>query len=695
MALQQQLRQFQVSVGEIPLSDNQVIATIERYLDEYIQWLTTSPAAAVWSDCLALHAPLKKTEWEQEIATSEPVALLLSPLHPLRLAWHCYAQKVLDEALTSKICTAAGILDPHTVPGILALPMFRGTTLLNWTTFLAVGCNQSHWSFFWNKDFLGNRDEKKVLIPILEWLVLALNGLTIGFTPSQARRSLDEVSSILSARATLRIGLVGDNQESTGCIEGLLDWCQSTFQGSEEEVFQGLPRASEVYDLREQPIFPSAAALAMLSEETDERVRWFSRSTSPMLRNMDMIILDQVGTREVRGVPAQSRSPLAPGALLRVDIRQDIGDAPTIQESRIGYQEEDFPTFAGHILKATTAIETLALKDHHLSHLQFIPNQRAIGSRLNESRFIAATSSQVDPACFIRGTRSYGGYLWDYELPGTLGFDQQNAGYYLVAKPSHSMRRALVSTMSEIVPSHLTESLVDELLDEVSRRGVPVLKRLVGGGNHARGELGVLLGVRLLQDAFRIHKGEIRLPVIQDGCIHLLLSVDSYREPFRQFQRDLGKDTLGERPDVLVFAIYLPHDGQPTQIKMTPLEIKFRDRSLSPTETKEALQQAAALGKVLDVLWAQESPNQLWWTCTRALLAQCLDQAFRVYADTRIHSIESEKWTQHHQEVLHDIIVEPRSIWRTCRWLPTNGCTPLSLSVGVLLSRAPTPQTAM
>ena len=76
IALQQQLQQFQISLGEIPLSDKRVVVSIEEYLREYIQWLTMNPAAAAWSDCLALHAPLKKTEWEQEIGTSEPVALL-------------------------------------------------------------------------------------------------------------------------------------------------------------------------------------------------------------------------------------------------------------------------------------------------------------------------------------------------------------------------------------------------------------------------------------------------------------------------------------------------------------------------------------------------------------------------------------------------------------------------------------------
>ena len=370
---------------------------------------------------------------------------------------------------------------------------------------------------------------------------------------------------------------------------------------------------------------------------------------------MDIVILDQVGTREIRGIQATSRSVLAPGVLMKFDIRQDIGDAPTIQESKIGYQDAVCEGVEAALLEATIRIESSALKDNSLSHIQFRPNQRSIGSRLEESRFVAATSSQVDPACFIRGTGDFGGYLWDYELPSSLGFDRQNAGYYLVAKPSHAMRKAILATFKEVVPHQLPDTTIDELLHEVSRRGIPVLKRLASGGNHARGELGVLLGVRLLQDAFRSVKNVERLPVVQGNCVHLLLPVDSYREPFAQFQRDLDKKASRERPDILVFSIHLPGNG-PVQVKVSPLEIKFRDHAMSRQEAKDALQQAANLGNLLDALWVQDAPNTLWRACTRALLAQCLDQSFRVYADPVLHERESTEWTQVHQRVLHDVI---------------------------------------
>ncbi len=653
--VRQYLRNFQVTIGEMPLAEQGLAKVIERYLYEYTQWLLQEPEAALWTDCIALYAPVMRVEWEREIATSEPTAILLSPLHPLRLAWHSYAQRVLDEALTTKPCTAAGTINPHATPGILALPIYSGDTLLAWRTFFAVGCNQPHWSLLWNRDFLGNVAEKKVSSSTLEWLGFTLNGLTGGFTPSQAKRSLKEVSALLSARATLRVGLVGDSQESAGCIEGLVDWCKTTFSSSEEVSLESFPRSGEIYDLRDKPSSPSVTALAILSEETDERVRWFSRGVSSALENMDIVILDQVGTREIRGVKAVSRSPLAPGALMKIDIRQDIGDAPTIQESKISYQDATYEGIEGAILKATIHIESSARKDNSLSHIQFKPNQQAIGSRLEESRFVAATSSQVDPACFIRGTRDFGGYLWDYELPGSLGFDRQNAGYYLVAKPSNAMRKAIIATIEEVISHQLPEDVIDELLNEVSRRGIPVLKRLASGGNHARGELGVLLGVRLLQDAFRPTKSVERLPIVQGNCVHLLLPVDSYREPFSQFQRDLDKTRSGERPDILVFSIHLPESGS-IQVKITPLEIKFRDHIMSKQESKEALQQAANLGSLLEALWVQDAPNTLWRTCTRALLAQCLDQSFRVYADPALHKKDSEEWTQMHQRILHDVI---------------------------------------
>src|SRR3546814_9531448 len=50
----------------------------------------------------------------------QPVAIMLSPLHPLRVGWHVVAQRILVEAdEAGKPCPAASVLDPDCVPDIV------------------------------------------------------------------------------------------------------------------------------------------------------------------------------------------------------------------------------------------------------------------------------------------------------------------------------------------------------------------------------------------------------------------------------------------------------------------------------------------------------------------------------------------------------------------------------------------------
>src|SRR5205823_4875824 len=134
------------------------------------------------TDCIAIYGALENPQAGQATATGEPLAVLLSPLHPLRLAWHSVAQRVLGEALQSRRCPAAGLLDSHASPAILALPLYRGGTAVTWRAFFAVGCNEPHWSLLWNRDFLGDSAEKRALLETLSMLGVVPRGLVGGFT---------------------------------------------------------------------------------------------------------------------------------------------------------------------------------------------------------------------------------------------------------------------------------------------------------------------------------------------------------------------------------------------------------------------------------------------------------------------------------------------------------------------------------
>ena len=342
---------------------------------------------------------------------------------------------------------------------------------------------------------------------------------------------------------------------------------------------------------------------------------------------------------------------------MRFNTRKDIANGTILQESRVSRYDGSLSGIEEGIVKATTTLENLAKEKGDISHIEFKPNQKAIELRLAQSRFVAATSSQIDPACFIRGVGTHGAYLWDYELPETLGFDENQSGYYLIAEPSDSMKDAILESARLITKASLR---AESLLEEISKRGIPVLKQLASGGTRARGELGVLLAVRLIQDAFRQGGSGIRLPVITDECMHVLLPVDSYWKPFSQFRKALNQGG-NERPDILVIAIHLPKNEQ-VRVKITPVEVKFRASKMPNGEIRQALRQAKNLGELLSEIWVSTPENELWSVCSKSLLCQCLEHAFRIYADPNVHDLSDDEWTKKHENVLHDILTGQASI---------------------------------
>ena len=302
--IREKLQKEHRTIGEIDLDNQNWIATATDYLNDYLVWLKQQPEVATWADCIAIHAPSQNVQAGEETATGEPIGLLLSPLHPLRFAWHCHSQRVLKESLLTKRCPAAGLLDPSACPALFSLPLYRGEIQVTWRTFVIVGCNEPHWSLLWNVDHIGDSKERECLISILENLGIIPKELSGGFTISQTRRALEEVSGILSARASLRVGFFGSSKESSNCANGLIGWCNEHFRLDEEKGKIGFPISCEIYDLRANPSNPSAAEIADLSEETSERVRWFSirpRQQSHNMDNMDLVVLDQVGTLERKG----------------------------------------------------------------------------------------------------------------------------------------------------------------------------------------------------------------------------------------------------------------------------------------------------------------------------------------------------------------------------------------------------------
>jgi DNA phosphorothioation-dependent restriction protein DptH len=651
LAARESVRQYLVSkqqtISEAEFNDPPLVALVEAYLAAYVAWLGQTPGQAMWLDTLAIHSAAWNSQAGHHVPSDEPVVILLSPLHPLRLGWHCVAQLQLADGLAHK-CPAAGLIDPSGAPdaGAWSFNTGQGTTA---RAFLSLPCKNPHWAVLINHSFLNQDQERVSVLRQVTALGLDVQGVAGGFTVPQAIDSLQEVARLLPARATLRVGLVGTPESSTACADGVIEWCKGVHEEGAEEI---RPYHVDVFDTRESPD-PSPEQLASLSEKTEERVKWFRLAQNAVPPRLDLTIIDQLGTRSPTAASGEARSAVGDGALYRVRVRQDFQNAKTLSESRVGQEAPAPANFRDRVRQAIQQFEVLALTDNGSSQFRFRPNQDAIGNRLNNSTFLAVTSSQIDPACIVRGVSGQSGYLWDYELPGMLGGPDSNVGYYLLAKPLEAMRTA-VKRSAALIVSPPPDPV--GLLDEISRHGIPILKRLASGGTQSRGELGLLLAVRLLQDVFRGTAVAARLPVWKDRCVHLVLPVDPYEEPFERIRRELCKSsTTAQRPDLLIIAIYFPPQG-PASLKLTPVEVKFREGNLPLVDARSALRQAENLGKVAHAVWSQPPVNDLWAVCGRALLAQCLDFAFRIYADPAIHLHTTDEWTRMHQDVLQDVL---------------------------------------
>jgi MoxR-like ATPase len=641
-------------IGEIPFDEPALRTLAEVYLTEYNQWLGGGGADVTWFDAIAVHAAATNDQVGGFFASPEPSAILLSPLHPLRVGWHCCAQQSLAEAL-NRTCPAAGLLDPSGCPDIGLWSLHQGHDIAVPRAFFSVACEEPHWSVLLNRTYLGQAPIELALARLAA-LGLQTRGLPGGFSRSQAYNSVEEVAKLLPGRATLRIGLVGDRDESSACARGVWSWCAVNCDEDQDQTVA--PSSVEVFDMR-RSTEPTAEQLATLAEETSERVKWFRVERLPADLPQDLVLLDQLGVDAPGGDKGASRTATGPAALVRIRTREDSRNAMQLKESRIGRAEASSTGLSAALTSLCVAFESLALRDNDTAHFTFRPVQQAIGSRLNQATYVAVTSTQIDPACIIRGMRTQQGYLWNYELPGALTGDEERAGYYLIASPMEAMIRA-ISQSAQLAAA--TPPPVRDLLDEISRRGIPILKRLAAGGSQARGELGLLLAVRFLQDAFRAASTRVGLPVWRGRCIHLILAVDPYESSFDGLRRALRLQTSEQRPDLLVFSIRMPRADERTRVKITPVEVKFRQGQMPGSEMRDALEQASSLAALLDALWVKALPSNLWTICSSGLLGQILELAFRIYADPAVHGKPAEEWARAQEQVISAVLNQKADI---------------------------------
>lgn len=651
-------------LGEWLRQDTAFQSLVEEYLDAYTLWLESSPEIAPWSDVVVVAS----LEPGQRTLARSPDAILLSPLHPLRMAWHALAQRVLDDAaLSAEPCPAAGIFDPGVVPDILHLPLVspEGVEMV---PFLAIETNTDYWSVLWNGRRLRELAERSRAAPFDATFGITIGGISAGFSAAQVSRALNDVCNVLCAKPVLSVAVSSAGGATDACNDGLVQWSSERYAESDKPARIGTTgsRRLDVFDMRDNLSRPDDATIANLSEDTLNHVRWFGHP--PEGKSLDLGIIAQLDSSEPDTAETPTLSALGAGALIRHRVRRQLPSEFLSESRQSRHAEPVGDTLADKVAACVTQLESSPVK---AVGLRFAPNVHAIGDMLErrQADFVAVSSSAIDPACFLGGWLPQS-YLWDYDLPSYSQRAGDTNGYYLLSRVKDSDCDALRRALSRLPGcDDLPDEKVGPILLEVARRGIPTIRGLSGDDTGATGDLGLFVAARLLQDRFRNGGSADSLVPVMDGSSHeptiaLVIPIDPFRGYLDDLARVLNRDRSEggfSRPDLLVVNAVFGLDG--VRLHLTPVEVKCRlGTILSTNDSKDALNQAKSLSSLLSKLASHQNELSIWRLSYQHLLLSIIGFGMRVYSQHEDLAGSGADWSALHERIASSILADANCV---------------------------------
>jgi DNA phosphorothioation-dependent restriction protein DptH len=648
-------------LGEWMHRDIEFSQLVETYLDEYAAWLSSEPTVAAWADVVLVASASGTTKTLDQ----EPDAIILSPIHPLRLAWHCAAQGVLLDAVRENApCPAASILDPDSIPDSFPLPLRQADGSIVYRPFISVEVDTDYWGVLWNGSRLSTLEKRSSEGPFGADMGIQVGGVSSGFSSAQVMRALDDTHSMFAAKSRLAVLIASSGSNSTACTDGVIDWAKNQWTNEDPKSSAQVlgPRLLEVYDTRSAThTHPDDACISNLTEDTAGAVKWFSVRPSGSVPDVG-IIAQLESSQPMIDDRSDGKSPISAGGLIRHRVRRQLpgGASAFLSESR----QARVPAGRSDSLhaKLSTVLARLENLDAQKISYSFAPNVNAIRNVLTEQKavLVAVSSSTIDPACFL-GQWLQGAYLWDYDLPSFSRRAGDTNGYYLISQVRDAEREGLSKALARLPGAEAADDtkLRDTLL-EVARRGIPTVRGLSGMDTTGTGNLGVFIASRLLQDEFRSVQGTSSLLPVLEGQederrLALVIPIDPFRSYLDDMARSLKRDkkdgTLS-RPDLMIVGVRIV--GSSVRVKLTPVEVKCRQTSvMAPQACQDALRQARALSELLAGvrLKGQEPGLLMWKLAFQHLVLSMIAFGMRVYSQRIADGPHSRDWSRYHEQI--------------------------------------------
>ena len=591
----------EIYLGALPPEYEKLISCYAR---AYGEWLMADYVNASIADLIWVY-PMRNNNTLDEL----PLEVIYPPYHPLRFAWLYRTQKMMASSESVKPDSAVSIFDSDTIPDMLHLPIAdiggRGRSI-RVIPFFSVRSSSHYWGIL--RDYSGRGSS--VLGYKHLWhepfgLFFEQSAQTI--TKEQVVSALDDAREMCLAKPSLSVSFSGASCDSI-CRDGIISWNKQFIDETNNNVIRLGPRRLKIYDIGGSHM-PSNETIASIGDQSNGMIQWFVPEKKAETVDLSIATL-AARERSVRE-STLGESVTVAGGLGCYRTRQLRAGSYLIESRKtkavVGWRDrgDSISVAISSILQGIANHAGLPISNDK-SHIGFPTDVRSLLSN-EKSSYYAISSADVDHACFVAESGAGDAYLWDYRLPQNDIGSRNTDGFYLLARETPVMCKAVSQAIASISGSNrdIPEGVIKNTLHITAQRGIPTVKDLTLGGTKALGEVGILIAVSVLQNDISITLSKGVFPPLVEKDNHTWLNFVIPFDPFRrQFESLLQEGERKVRPDLACISIMCEKEKsddrlRPTSVKFSFIEVKARTHRFSDTERLQALQQYSTCHELL------------------------------------------------------------------------------------------------
>jgi len=594
-------------------------SALQKYLVTYANLVKRAKTLKIPSSAGVFWAtfPFSISSWDAHSVPFRCESVLLSPLHPIRLAWLSATESTLyNSTLADKL---AGTIEGWNFP-LLAPSESAGGRLISIPTDSGPQQLFLGWSMMVSAP-VGAASQIKA--PEHIGIYRSPGASSGGLNGASVAGAIKEYKRMNSYASTITIDLaaVSPTNRTSDVDEAVVGAMRSWFSNGREVNFGGV-RVNDSLNRRGEP--PRDKLIEILGEDTQVPLTWSRYDPRKNQKERSNLRLLQDAGVAINVLT--NGSSLNCGVVTNIPLKRFEARDPRIVDGTGSSKPVIDPEFGWQPLTAALfAIEDGAQGPSIQSQMQ--------GGAISDGNadWTIAGETMVSPAslaALMRANKGSTQMLWEWKppfldrTPDALNLIDRRPYLSIVRVPS-SFKNKVEVKLESALKRAVTAGDIDNLLSTLGARGVGLASLVSMGGTHATGALGFYAALKLMDQSESSQGHRFVLPI--DACDEFLWALSS-----EELER-----TSRKRADLLLIEL------QANRVILAPLEIKYWGLEAEiPEETlpkigsskvKEALEQANLTHSLLAAVcdrsneFIEESADrQLWYSAFGSLIESAI-----------------------------------------------------------------------